>query len=468
LSYDHWNGGAATTAASKDYQKLQEAINLGIEIVDPEPGPFSALDHICERILDISSYSREFDSLRSSKGVQKTRLVLRNLMQKGQSSPDSFRTLMDEQINALKKDRAQKFTVAFPLSFGFPTLKQSETWPIRTTRESQAREVRLLDPAEFYSDYIQRLNRSERDKIGLTQDVEGQVIGSQILDMKVCMVESFARDAYFAFQDAWRVARLWASIVIFLEASRIIMRFPMPPLAGMRIPEFGMVFDDKRDYVDLPTGSFPILSEQAPLARDPNQLRKSFDFIASLPPLKILDVIHQAFVAYAEAVSEPDPNYAFLKFWLGLELMGRLRPGHIAEDKIIARITSTFPDKPPTFESRLKSVLDKRNRLLHQGDFEIVGLHDLLFAKSLYQSLLKTLVCLCREGHDIGWIETLWTHADKSPEELSEAASALEYLKKKSEPASQSTEKEQKPPQLACGGYCFSSSKDQKERAQTT
>jgi len=405
---------------SDNDKSLDKWLEVGFELVSKQG--FSATPtfmYTCERILSESRYDASFRKLRSSLGMQTVEKTLQALSAKGQRTYAEFQKQMETQLGGIQKHQIQKFTVAFPLPFRFPVFA--------SLKGSDIVDGRAIEVKEYSSFHSSFLEKTDPQKVGLPKDI-GQWIGL-VQRSRILLLDSYARDDLFAFLEAIPVARQWTALLSYSQTSLIDVSFPPVPFTSIKMPEFGMVFNGDQ-FVNSYGGAYPVppLQEGHPGILKIDRFYEFVDIVGKLPQLKIKQVITDALSIYAEAVSESEKNYAFLKFWVGLELMVRLR-GKIPDEKVATRMkTMFFLDKPKTFDSQVDTFLSKRNMILHEGDLGAIQWYDIIFAKQLYEEILTQLMRFCNNSLDIGWIESYYDLTGKPVESLEATKNATEFL----------------------------------------
>lgn len=388
--------------------------------------------HACERILAEGNYATKFSELRSSKGAEVVQQVLETLKRKGAATLEDFRDEMENSIRNLENQQVHKYLVAFPLAFNFPVEIQSN---IRDSYTIDGRTVLLRNFASFYSSTLSSLDSAAKRKIGLPLRADDWRWSALAMGAKLQVVEAYARDPFYALLDALKPASRWVSTLSWSETSRVQMKFPLLPFSKIKMPQFGMVFDEQNTFIDSFGGEYPVSSDPFSPIQDLKTFNQVLDRLEALPRSTLLATVIQALEVYTDAVSDGEGNSAFVKFWLGLELMARLRR-RISDQAVAQRVKRTFKKKPTMFDSQVDALLEKRNALMHEGRLDVIEWQDLIFAKFLYELLLGLLIRFCRDGHDVEWVQTFYDYTGAQKSRLEEAKNALEYLLGKDRSAS--------------------------------
>ncbi len=399
-------------------ENVNRWLNIGLELVS-KPG-FSTIPtflYSCERILADTKYDARFRKSRSSLGIQSVQTALQALSTNKQTTYGEFQKEMENQLDAIGKKQIKKFTVAFPLPFRFPS-----SVTLRASDSVNKRSIDVLDYSSFDSAFMKNIDLK---KVGLSNDTKQWV--ALVQTSRVLILGSYARDPFFAFLDTIPTAKEWTALLSYSQASIIGVAYPPVPFTSIKLPQFGMVFDGNV-FVESYGGDYPLPQEGHAGVMKIDNFYKIADIVEKLPDLTIKKIIRDAISVYAEAVTESEKGYAFLKFWIGVELMVRLK-SKIPDEKVATRIKQMFfLEKPETFDSQVETFLSKRNLILHEGDLETIQWYDIIFAKQLYEEILELLMRFCHASLDLDWIEPYYDSAGKTVESLDETRKAIEFL----------------------------------------
>jgi hypothetical protein len=134
----------------------------------------------------------------------------------------------------------------------------------------------------------------------------------------------------------------------------------------------------------------------------------------------------KAIEIYHEATTENNPNFAVLKFWIGLEGMMRLGEDRPVRD-VARRLQTAFRMKPTIWDLGVRRLFEKRNQIVHRGVMD-ADLQDVYFAKTLYEHTLWLLLGYGKEYKTVEAITTLYEMGNKDRDALGELRRAVEHL----------------------------------------
>ena len=132
---------------------------------------------------------------------------------------------------------------------------------------------------------------------------------------------------------------------------------------------------------------------------------------------------------YHLALIDQDPSIAFLKFWMGLEKMTLMHQGD-REEKVVKRIKSIIKFPYAFYETKLDTLFTKRNKLVHEGAFELVSPNDVNLVKMIYEKLFIFLLHQCKLKRTLNELDIIYELRGRAIKEINEYKKMSGYLLK--------------------------------------
>lgn len=244
-----------------------------------------------------------------------------------------------------------------------------------------------------------------------------------------------ARDPEFAMDKALSTATVFAGMMSFCLSGQTLMQFPPMPIGSIQLQKCVILMENGKlvktygDLEHVEEGPFPLALRFEDLWRNVKELEHRLDECERKAPKSVMSSIFKALELYGEAASDLDPNFSFLKFWIGLENMMKL--GEDLPARAVARrLKTAFRSEPEIWRIGISRLLYKRNRLVHRGLMDVTP-QEVYFSKLLYVFTLRLFLEYGREYSRVEPIATLIDMRSIDDEALQEVKLAIDSMLQK-------------------------------------
>jgi len=375
--------------------------------------------------LEIVSRSKEFrlqyavENLLASGHRALLEQAITDARASGDLSVEAIKKFMDTRLDQLRQKPLVRYDVVIPLSFNL----------FYVGPDMISKNVNVnIGGNEIILGPLGRLapqSLSETAKSGSKRSHLDPMIAA--LSVKVQ-----ARDSYFAAQKAWPHANVLASMIEFCHSWRQMMKFPPMPMGGVRLQNCAIVVDNQKlvdtygrleSIEDTPLGLGLRFKE---VWSEVEQLESRLRESEKVGPRPVASTILEALQIYGAAVNELDPNFAVLRFWIGLEKMMGIGQD-IRESHVSSRLKSAFRNKPQIWDYEIERLQEQRNKMVHRGVMQATP-EDAYFAKLLYGLTLGLLLEYSSKYSKVESITASFDLGNRDGDTLSEVRAAVEHL----------------------------------------
>jgi hypothetical protein len=390
--------------------------------------PDSLFDAMIGRILAVEILSQEFD-VESRLGAifaSGHHGVIENAVSKAKASGsvrlDSVRKLIDNEIEQVRQKPITDYTVVIPLSFNlFSAISLS----------NQLMELTVQGCEIIFGTFGGLIPQGTMKQLATEPMGKQSAVAPFVAAFSI---KTSARDPYFAFVRAWAPADIAASMLEFCLSGGAGVKFPPMPIGSVRLQNCAVVCHG--DAVEEIMGRLELVENIPPqLTLTFDKAWKNFKELEArlqavetnaVEPVKA--AVYKALELYGAAVNEPDPNFATLKLWIAMErLVGLGQDINVRTVK--SRLTTAFRNKPAIWDTEVKRLLDKRNKLVHRGQFEAT-FSDAYFAKLVFELTLGLVLKYGPEYSEDKALQALLELGNKDNSALEEVRNAIDYLAK--------------------------------------
>lgn len=385
-----------------------------------QPNRIHEIQHCCEIIainLHLSDGACVRDRVRQLRSNQVLSIVEKAISKFKGKSVDSIPSLLKEIENELAllqsvpmKELVVTSPTPLPLGFvkdyGSKCVIERQTLDFQTNAAlSSVAEKQMKEYFELASGYLPPLTN---------------------LIWVCCTIH--ARDAFFAFQEFLGLVSRFFALVNFECVGQSIQPLSNTPLTNLR-PSRSVFAFEKGNMVEWIVVDVPEPYVIGAKLLDAVRFKKILDeMYYPLANGNLRDLLLESLDVYSSAVTETDAAFAFLKYWIVVETIAALR--ELVPEKILKeRVRKYFINKSPAFESEIDVTLQKRNSMVHDGEWESIGHHDLVFSKLLADLMLGVLWKFALEKRSIRTVKAIFENSGLPERELDAIKEAIEYLK---------------------------------------
>jgi|WetSurMetagenome_2_1015567.scaffolds.fasta_scaffold30586_2 hypothetical protein len=330
-----------------------------------------------------------------------------------------FEPYLQSAVSEYRGQPVQMWQILMPLGLSGPWITQKETLEVLNHKFRVARWQNLQEEIGlqgFYDDMSQTLTSGPESIL-------------EIWRFTPLLIEAYGRTQREAFEVALRHFDLLRALLTLIERYQTREHqfgFQYSPLAICPVPPVYGVFSA--------TGSFElayyprglIQNEVTEVATDVGARVESV-----LARIHALDdslkvVLVDALLRFGEAMDVNDWEIAFLKLWQSLERLVHT-DRQTGSDEIARRVTLLTGVQSP--QSDLVKVLaDKRNALVHRGQFSDEGLRQVNFIKGLVEQMVSHFLVISQKLPTAQMQVEYYKMAFAPPHELEARSKAITFI----------------------------------------
>jgi hypothetical protein len=378
------------------------------------------------RILALEILSQELDvesrlaTIFSSGHLQIIENAVKGANIAGTLTVDAVRKIVDAEIDQMHKKAGVDYVVIIPLSFNLSGISSMKNQVLKL--KAQGYEITFGSLEEL-------IPKGTIEQLGTNPLGAESPLRSSIAAFSIGVK---TRDAYFASVRAWTPANIAASMLELCLSGGIGVKFPSMPFGYVRLQNCAIVC--KGGALEEALGQLELV-EDTPSGltmsfenkwNDLKDLEKRLQDIESKATQPIKSAAYKSIELYGAAANELDPNFALLKLWIALELLVGL--GQTTNVRAAAnRLITVFRHKPAVWDMEVKRLLDKRNKIVHQGQLEAT-ITDVHFARLLFAFTFGLLLKYGTEYSEEKALQALLDLGNKDSSAIQQVEKAVHSL----------------------------------------